>query len=512
MIKVIPSKFFLLLLFSIIVITFFPFINVNSFSVDDYFLFFYKTETGQLVESSIESGRWFGTFLVNLIGNFSGVSGFSAIILAFVFLLIQWILVSCLLVEQFELDYKKWQTPLIISLCFIHISTTELLTFKVAVVNLGFSFVYLFAIGGWFLIKKFNYKFLIGSILIMFALATYQSFINILLVLTIVGILIKLLNDVESKAKFNLKYFINNEYFVKMAAIVFALVFYFIVNKILLAALNLNITSRATFINYNEVPERLNFLIKYYIRVFSEKDYFLIPPMTKVVILISLLSVVLTIGVAILKFKLVKLHVKIITIFITIALLIFALFSSALASSFLKELWLMPRTFSGFGFFLMAIFILLFKFSTNRQVLFIFTSLLCILIFSFISIDHNVANEQNYLNQLDRNKAIRIVNEVEKIKNYNEKRIYINQSSNCRSNQIGNIKTIIGDMNISAFCASWSKYELLQYVSGEKFNRTTQAENLHLDSLYQALPDTSKPRWPANGVIQVSDEIIAVYP
>ena len=77
---------------------------------------------------------------------------------------------------------------------------------------------------------------------------------------------------------------------------------------------------------------------------------------------------------------------------------------------------------------------------------------------------------------------------------------------------MGNIKTIIGDMNMSAFCASWSKYELLQYVSGEKFNRTTSKENLHLDSLYQALPDTSKPRWPTNGIILVSDEIIAVYP
>ena len=409
LIKDIPSKFFLLLLISIIIITFFPFINVNSFSIDDYFLFFYKTETGQLVESSIESGRWFGTFLVNLIGKLSGVSGFSAIILAFVFLITQWILTSCLLVEQFELDFKKWQTPLIISLCFIHISTTELLTFKIAVVNLGFSFVYLFAIGGWFLIKKFNFKFLIGSILIMFALATYQSFINIILVLTFTGIILKLINDIQKKEKFNLKYFIDNEYFVKIAAIVFAFIFYLIVNKILLTALKLNITSRATFIDFNEVPERLNFLIKYYIRILSEGDYFLIPHMTKLVILISLLSVILTIGVAILRFKLVKMHIKIIAIFITIALLIFALFSSALASSFLKELWLMPRMFSGFGFFLMAIFILLYKFLANRQVLIFVNSILCILIFSFISINHNVANEQNYLNQLDRNKALRIV-------------------------------------------------------------------------------------------------------
>ena len=513
MIKNIPSRFFISLLLLLFAITLFPFfIDVNSFSIDDYYRFFFKLETGKLLENSIDSGRWFGAFIQNFIVKLTGISGFSPVFLAFVFLIIQWVFVSCLLVEQFELDYKKWQTPLLISLCFIHVSTTELLTFKVSVVNMAFSFVYLFAIGGWFLVKKFDYKFLIGSMLIMLTLATYQSFINILLVLSFVGIILKLLNDVQKKESFNLRYFINNEYFIKLISILFAVIVYLLINKFLLLFFNVNFTSRAEFVAFNEIPERLKNLMQLYIKILSEGDYFLIPHFTKTLILICIVSAVLTISYFILSIKTVRPLVKITSIIVTIIFLIVALLSSALTSSFLKEYWLMPRMFSGFGFFFMSVFIFLYKFSTNRHVLFIVSSFLCMIIFSFMSINHNVANEQNYLNQLDRNKAIQIVNELEKIKNYNKKRIYINQTSNCWYNHREYFRTGIGDLNLSAFCTSWSKYELLQYVSGEKYTRTSQAENEHLDSLYQAIPDTLKPRWPINGVLEVGDEVIAIYP
>jgi hypothetical protein len=167
--------------------------------------------------------------------------------------------------------------------------------------------------------------------------------------------------------------------------------------------------------------------------------------------------------------------------------------------------------FTGFGMFTMLIFIIAFQ--VNKSA-FIHKLLLLALItstMSHISMNHNIASDQAYLNFLDRSKAQRILSELEKIDGFKTKRLYIHQRPDCWVNEY-NIKTNVGDMNLSAFCASWSKYKLLEYVAGYPITPTNNNDNLYIDSLYQTINEQEKPLWPHKKGIWVNDSIIAIFP
>jgi len=89
--------------------------------------------------------------------------------------------------------------------------------------------------------------------------------------------------------------------------------------------------------------------------------------------------------------------------------------------------------------------------------------------------------------------------------------LYIHQRPDCWVNEY-NIKTNIGDMNLSAFCASWSKYKLLQHVSRYHITPTSLTENHYIDSLYQSFPEGEKPLWPDKKGIWFNDSLIAIFP
>ena len=170
---------------------------------------------------------------------------------------------------------------------------------------------------------------------------------------------------------------------------------------------------------------------------------------------------------------------------------------------------MVPRMFTVIGLFTMFIFLILFQ--INKSVIFqyiLFGSLI-ITALSHININHTIAIEQAHLNNLDRSKARGILSEIEKIDGFENKRIYIHQRDDCWINGY-NLKTNIGDMNLSAFCASWSKYKLLEYVGGCKINPTNIYDNNFIDSIYNNMID--KPRWPNKKSIWSNDSLIAVFP
>ena len=65
-------------------------------------------------------------------------------------------------------------------------------------------------------------------------------------------------------------------------------------------------------------------------------------------------------------------------------------------------------------------------------------------------------------------------------------------------------------MNLSAFCASWSKYKLLEFVGGYKIITTNNNDNRFIDSIYNNF--LNKPRWPNKNSIWTNDSLIAVFP
>jgi hypothetical protein len=159
----------------------------------------------------------------------------------------------------------------------------------------------------------------------------------------------------------------------------------------------------------------------------------------------------------------------------------------------------------------MFVFLIAFRYNNSSFITYILTASLVVTLLSHINLNHKIANEQAYLNDLDRNKAQNMLIELEKIDDFKNKRLYIHQRNDCWVNDY-NLQTNIGDMNLSAFCASWSKYKLLQHVGGIKLIPTTTNDNLFIDSIYNAYAENNKPIWPAKNSIWTNDSLVAIFP
>lgn len=506
------KKKFFLIFFGIVVFAFLPFLNPFMFSFDDYNLFFKKINNPELVGFSVSMGRWFGIFLVNIFQKFTGNGSLSGVYFSFFLVFFQWGVSALVLAKQFKLDTTKWYLPVILSIGFIHVFGAEIFTFKVALlVNEGFSFIYIFTFLGWFLIKKFDKWFFVGVIFIVFALASYQVFINILLVITLLGFVIAVIDAIKEEHKISLKFIFTNEYAVKLYGIMTATVSYYLINKLILSLWGVSDSARSVFISVDALGERVIAICRLFRDILFVDNAFLLPLATKSLLFLVIAFAIITSIMVITKSKSYTLSTKMGLGLFVLILFVVALTLTAFASLLLSEWWVVPRMLTGFGFFVMFCFLIVLRFNQRKVIRNVLVLFSVFIAFSFININHNIANDQQYLNFVDRNKALRIVSEIEKIEGYKDKKIYIHQRPDCWETE-ANIFYIHGDMNMSAFCTSWSKYELLQFVSGEKYKRTTQEENNYLDSLYNLLPDTEKPRWPSNNGIVVYDSIIAIYP
>ena len=156
---------FLTIFSFILTITLLPFFNATVFSIDDYHLFYEGINNPSTIRFSIESGRWFGIIMFKFWNLFIGNGGFSGILISYISVCVQFIFCAYILVKSFKLNTESWYVPILISLGFIHVFSAEILTFKIGLmVNIGFSFLYAISFYSWYLMRKFDGKFLLAII------------------------------------------------------------------------------------------------------------------------------------------------------------------------------------------------------------------------------------------------------------------------------------------------------------------------------------------------------------
>lgn len=131
------------------------------------------------------------------------------------------------------------------------------------------------------------------------------------------------------------------------------------------------------------------------------------------------------------------------------------------------------------------------------------TGLRVIIIFGFVLMDNQIFADQRKINQWDKFFAQQILVRIEESPHFDEvKYLYIDGGG--WGYQAG-IRTVQGDMNISAFGAAWSKVNLVNYATGNRFaeavgERRTQAE------VYCA----SAQPWPARNSTKVIGDLAIV--
>lgn len=501
---------FLMIIGALLMFTYFPFVNTQNFSFDDYFLFFNKIEGDRTIRFSIKSGRWFGIFMYSVFNQLLGDGGFKGIIFAYFSVFVQFLFTGIVIVRVFKLDASKTSIALLVSMGFIHLFNAEIMTFKFGLlVNAGFSFLYLFAFGGWYLLRKSAKYFAIGVLFIVLALASYQIVINQLIVLSLLLIVFEFLEFIIQNKKVGFTFIKQSNGLIKLAGIITAVIVYVMVNKLVMALIGTNALSRSQLIQWADIPERLNQVVVLYDSILLNKDSYLVPFATKILTLIFMGLGIFTMGLK--SFNETKGYLnKVMAFVFCLIISVLMIISSNFISLFIQEWWPTPRMFSGFGFMVMGFGLIVIKFSNIKSIKFITFSLGLLLVFSHSNITHCIAADQSYRNLVDRNKAQLIMSKVIQIDSFESKKIYIHQSEDCWKDNV-NIKYKIGDLNLSSFCTSWSKYHLLEYVSGIKLIKTTNEENARLSEkvkneagLYQ--------RWPNKGSIQRFEDFIIILP
>ena len=511
LIKLRKEDYKYLSIFSAIVIAaLFPFFDAKVFSIDDYHLFYEGINNQDTIRFSIESGRWFGVLMFKFFYLIIGEGGYSGIIISYISVCVQFVLCAYLLARAYQLNTSLWYMPIIVSLGVIHVFSAEILTFKIGLmINIGFTFLYAISFYSWYIMRKFDTKFLLAIVGIILSLAAYQVIINALIVITLLGFIIEL-NTWPKNEQITFKKLQKSPYSIKLIGIILGAILYLIINKVVLTFAGLHSSNRSQFISILNIKTRVNQICALFKDVLIDPNEFLIPQTIKVLFLgVLLLSIILIVVNNSNKFK--ATYQKILLGVGVLVLLTVSLLSTAISGLFLQVWWMVPRMFTGFGLFTMLVFMIAFLLNKSAIVNKLLLFVLIITTVTHINLNHQIANDQAYLNFLDRNKAQRMINQLEQIEGFKTKRLYIHQRPDCWVNEY-NIKTNIGDMNLSAFCASWSKYKLLQHVGGIKIKPTTTNDNLFIDSIYNTYAENNKPLWPAKNSIWTNDSLIAIFP
>lgn len=502
------------------IITFlFLFIEIDpySFAIDDYGeRYFSKHEfnSDKIRNIFLSEGRW-NLYLITLIlTNILGASN-SLISISF----------FCTKIFQIQLAYCSWLTAnffelsisdrwliLFFLLLAVHPYFAEIQTFKTSMVLNITCLRPIGIIGTILLFRKRFFEKAVGIFLLFYSISAYQGIINISFVL----ILIKGLNDIINKK--NLEKTIK-DIFRAFFLLIIAIFLYLIINKLVLFFFGQSLSTRGAIGSPIDIIKNFVRLVQINPAFLKDIGYLLIPGFigiafnylffkhnlkketTSKILSLLLLTFLSTLSYIFIlewmdtyrqlsKFgKIVSNSSVYISIFLIASSSFYFIFNQIKDENFLirsiliailipitflataginlalASLYLPYRIYTGIGFFLGGIIAIYYSnikiFPHLKKITIILSS---VIVLSYTFSTNAIMFESFQLNQLDRNKANRIVATIEKIPDFKEKRILIVSKSWNQYDQP--IHTKAGDLNESAFNRSWSKLQLLEFVSG----------------------------------------------
>jgi len=131
------------------------------------------------------------------------------------------------------------------------------------------------------------------------------------------------------------------------------------------------------------------------------------------------------------------------------------------------------------------------------------TGLRLIIIFGFILMGNQIFSDQRKINQWDKFSAQQIMARIEKSPNFDDvKFLYISGGA---WGYLAGIRTVQGDMNISAFGAAWSKVNLVNYATGSRFTEATGERRLQAEAYCSSVQP-----WPAIDATKVIGDLAIV--
>jgi len=376
--------------------------------------------------------------------------------------------------------YSEWTALLSI----LHPYHTEIITFKAGTIIYSFSII-LFCASLEYCVNTPKTSLLYCAFFLFLGLLFYQIIINYIIVTCIISYIIIISSkNINTNAK---------ECRRRVIALTLsgclAVAASWAITSFLPLAFGLNPDGRAQLISVNALASRFHDVIRLMPRVFID-DETIAPQLAKIILLIiSFFSMYLYLRNTLYTKKIFQL---------LILFIIYLLFTPGI-SVLSKEWWPVPRVLNHATFLYGVIILLGLENSTNllnkilRAIIYISCGI-------FILVNAQIFSDQSRINRWDGMLANRILTRLENHNLFrNTKYLYIDGGKWKYNSQL---RTIKGDMNISAFYPSWSKIYFINKISGYNF---LQANNIRIDiGHYYCL--TVAP-WPSNDAVTIINDL-----
>lgn len=301
-------------------------------------------------------------------------------------------------------------------------------------------------------------------------LFTYQSFLNYFAVIVIFSLILdKLANAHAVQSAFQINY--RQRVFALMVVSAASLIAFFAVTKIFGVFLLPASDKRSNFVTLDMMESRIGEVSKSLLDIYWVTQPIL-PGWIKVVILALVFGSIVSIFLSI---KINKRFGEYVHTLFFVMFLLFLLIPISLGVILpFQNWWPVPRVVAHVAVIIGLILVTadLCYSSANKGVLrIIVVSLMTLLISAFVLINNQIFADQLRLNNWDRSLANRIVARLEENSRFQNIK-YLHISGGQWAFPSG-LRSIIGDLNISATFPNWSKFHLISEASGYKFEPAT---------------------------------------
>jgi hypothetical protein len=263
------------------------------------------------------------------------------------------------------------------------------------------------------------------------------------------------------------------------------------------------LAQRASFIDFDMIPERIGQISSAFVKIYWSAEPVFSGWLKTLVALMLIVSVVIIFWRLLTgKGKENSINNLSLTFFAFLLLIPVSLGIIVV----LKDWWPVPRVVSHVAIIIGLIFLLADSCVQNSDSRFLKTTIFIsriVVLVGFVFLSNQIFADQQRINQWDRMMANRIISRLEMHPNFiNVKFVYINQGS---WGFPAKLRTIQGDMNISAFYPEYSRVPMLSEVSGYSFEQAIGSKAADGENYCKI-----KQPWPHAESITVDNDVAII--
>jgi hypothetical protein len=458
-----------------------------SYALDDYSNAL-SLSCVDLASTQISQGRW-GAYFLNRALELVGFYVYHYSITGFAISSICLILSGILICRIWNI---KDAVPMFLTVIFIviHPYQVEYFTFKIASL---FGLPIFLSLLAFYLCAKNRIWYVASAFLIAFALSIYQLALNYMTMVLLLSVIGDLVMQYKRNSVIEWNILNNNNYVpVRFSIIPLSVLLYVGLSGIVIMAYGATLVERADLLPFESIGMRLSQLALLGKEMFFTREPLMPLPYKTLFSFIFVSFFVL----AFRNWLSLKDNRKFLSLCLVVFLSALSLLNIVGMNLAIKDWWPVPRILSTVSVFWAGFIAFAYVQTRNSAQRALILVPAIVLLLGAIAINNTVLAEQLRVNMRDAHKANRIIERLERHPEFGKVNRVAIVGGTWRLPS--GIRTVTGDLNVSAFGAPWSRLAILNEISGYNFFPATNEEDKYAEEHC-----SSSHKWPHEDALTV---------